>query len=212
MKKILLTSLVTFAFALTGFCSVTIAVLPYSVQYEGRIPKKLDTPEKILEATTLDGENYQTAMIDQLTRIAKKKKYMFLDINVIGQVQIDAMLRQKGIDTVASSMTNAEIAEAIGVTHVVRGTITRIFILSEAEAVGVGVINVLSGGNTSQRAITSTITVRHSTGDNLMDGNVYNLRANRTTRNTRPHQRALRDTFRKAARRSLRNIKKNGEE
>ena len=102
MKKILLTSIITLAFAITGLCSVTIAVLPYSVQYEGRIPKKLDTPEKIEEARTLDGENYQTAMIDQLTRMAKKKKYMFLDINVIGQVQIDAMLRQKGIDTTAS--------------------------------------------------------------------------------------------------------------
>ena len=211
MKKILLTSIITFAFVLTGLCSVTIAVLPYSVEYTGRIPKKLDTPEKILEARTLDGENYQTAMIEQLTRMSKKKKYMYMDINVIGQVQIDAMLRQKGIDTTASSMTNAEIAEAIGVTHVVRGSVVRTFILSEAEAVGVGIINVLSGGG-NQRAITSTITVRHSTGDNLMDGNVYNLRTTRTTRNTRPHQRALRDTFRKAARRSLRNIKKNEEQ
>jgi hypothetical protein len=211
MKNIVLTSIITFAFVLTGLCSVTIAVLPYSVEYTGRIPKKLDTPEKILDARRLDGENYQTAMIDQLTRISKKKKYMYMDINVIGQVQIDAMLRQKGIDTTASSMTNAEISEAIGVTHVVRGTVVRSFILSEAEAIGVGIINVLSGGD-NQRAITSTITVRHSTGDNLMDGNVYNLTTTRTTRNTRPHQRALGDTFRKAARRSLRNSKKNGEQ
>ena len=105
-------------------------------------------------------------------------------------------------------MTNAEIAQAIGVTHVVSGTVIRTFILSEAEAVGVGVINVLSGGS-NQRAITSTMTVRHSTGDNFMDGNVYNMRTVRTTRNTRPHQRALRDTFRKAARRSLKRIKKD---
>lgn len=212
MKKFVLTSIVTLAFALTGLCSVTIAVLPYSVEYQGRIPKKLDTPEKLEEARTLDGESYQTAMIDQLTRIAKKKKYMFLDINIIGQVQIDAMLRQKGIDTTASSMTNAEIAEAIGVTHVVRGTVTRTFILSEAEAVGVGIINVLSNNGSNQRAITSSIWVRHSTGDNLTDGNVYNMRVTRTTRNTRPHQRALRDTFRKAARRTLRKIKKNDDE
>ncbi|MDG1332487.1 MAG: hypothetical protein P8P74_09170 [Crocinitomicaceae bacterium] len=208
MKKILLTSIITLAFALTGLCSVTIAVLPYSVNYQGRIPKKLDTPEKILESQTADGESYQTAMIDQLTRIAKKKKYMFMDINVIGQVQIDAMLRKQGIDTTAASMTNAQIAEAIGVKHVVRGTVTRTFLLSEAEAMGVGVINVLSGGS-NQRTITSTMTVRHSTGDNFMDGNVYSMRVTRTTRNTRPHQRALRDTFRKAARRTLRAIKKN---
>lgn len=208
MKKIILASIISFAFALTGLCSVTIAVLPYSVQYQGRIPKKLDTPEKILEARTLDGEEYQTAMIEQLTRIAKKKKYAYLDINVIGQVQIDAMLRAKGIDTTAASMTNAEIAAAIGVTHVVRGSVTRTFFLSEAEAVGIGVINVLSGDLRS--AVTSTLVVRHSMGDSFTDGNVYSMQTSRSTKNTRPHQRALRDTFRKAARRSLRSIHKNG--
>lgn len=207
MKKIILASIITFAFALTGICSVTIAVLPYSVQYQGRIPKRLDTPEKILEARTLDGEEYQTAMIEQLNRFAKRKKYAYLDINIIGQVQIDAMLRAKGIDTLASSMSNAEIAAAIGVTHVVRGSVTRNFILSEGEAVGVGVINVLNGDLRS--AITSTLAIRHSIGDSFTDGNVYSMQTSRSTKNTRPHQRALRDTFRKAARRSLRNISKN---
>lgn len=207
MKKIILASIITFAFALTGFCSVTIAVLPYSVQYQGRIPKRLDTPEKILEARLLDGEEYQTAMIEQLNRMAKKKKYAYLDINIIGQVQIDAMLRAKGIDTTASSMSNSEIAAAIGVTHVVRGSVTRTFILSEGEAVGVGVINVLNGD--LRGAITSSLAIRHSIGDSFTDGNVYSIQTTRTTKTTRPHQRALRDTFRKAARRSLRNISKN---
>ena len=126
---------------------------------------------------------------------------------MIGQVQIDAMLRAKGIDTTAESMTNAQIAEAIGVTHVVRGSVTRTFLLSEGEAVGVGVINVLNGN--LQSAITSTLFVRHSIGDSFNDGNVYSMQTTRTTKNTRPHQRALRDTFRKASRRSLRNIDKD---
>lgn len=209
MKKILLASIMSFAFALTGLCSVTIAVLPYSVNYQGRIPKKLDTPEKILEARILDGEYYQTSMINYLTKLGKKKKYSFLDINVIGQVQIEAMLRKSGIDTTAASMTNAEIAAAIGVTHVVRGSVTRNFIMSEGEAFGLGAIGVLTGQTT--RAVTSFMEIVHSTGDSFSDGNVYTMQVSRTTTATKAHQRASRDTFRKASRRTMRAIKKNGE-
>ncbi len=210
MKKFLLASTMLFAFALTSLCSVTIAVLPYSVDYQGRIPKRLDTPEKIREASLLDGENYQTSMINYLTKLSNKKKYSFLDINVIGQVQIDAMLRKSGIDTTAASMTNAEIAAAIGVTHVVRGRVTRNFLLSEGEALGVGAIGVLTGQST--RAATSVMAIMHSTGDSFSDGNVYTMQVSRTTTLTREHQRASRDTFRKSSRRTMRAIKKKSEE
>jgi hypothetical protein len=209
MKKFFLASIMSFAFALTGLCSVTIAVLPYSVEYQGRIPEKLDTPEKILEARIIDGEDYQTSMINYLTKLVKRKKYTFLDIHVIGQVQIDAMLRKSGIDTTAASMTNAEIAAAIGVTHVVRGRVTRNFIMSEGEAFGVGVIGVLNGQ--ARRTATSIMMIMHSTGDDISDGNVYSLQVTRSTTATRPHQRAVRDTFRKASRRTMRAIKKQSE-
>jgi len=209
MKKIFLTSILAFAFALTGLCSVTIAVLPYDVEYQGRIPNRLDTPEKVLEARLLDGENYQNSMINYLTKLGQKRKYAYLDINVIGQVQIDAMLRQSGIDTTAASMTNAEIAAAIGVTHVVRGRVTRNFIMSEAEAVGLGMLAFLSGQ--PARPATSLISIFHSSGDNFSDGNVYTMDATRSTTSTRPNQRAVRDTFRKASRRTMRAIKKNSE-
>ncbi len=38
---------------------------------------------------------------------------------MIGQVQIDAMLKKSGIDTTVTTLTNEQIAQALGVTHVV---------------------------------------------------------------------------------------------
>jgi hypothetical protein len=204
MKKFVLTSIAIIAFTLTGICSVTIAVLPYQVTYQGNIPRKL-TDEQIEEKRTQDSENYQTMMIEYLTSMSKKKKYQFLDINVLGQIQVDAMLQANGIDTVASSLSDREIADAIGVTHVVRGAVTRHFIMSDAAAFGLNTIGVLTGDNV--RAVTSTMIINHSVRDAHVGANVYSRQFSRSTTATRPDQRALRDTFRKSARRTLRAIK-----
>jgi len=205
MRRFLLTSIATFAFALTGLCSVTIAVLPYSVTYRGNIPKKM-TEEKIEEGRRLDSENYQTAMIEQLTRMAKKKKYVFLDINVIGQRQIDAMLFKSGIDTLVNSLSNAEIAEILGVTHVLRGSVDQIFIMSDGAAMGVGAIGILTGNGGS--TATSSLNIRNALENLETNELTYSQQALRTTKVTRPAARALRSTFRQSSRRMLRRIKK----
>ncbi|MFK7786484.1 MAG: hypothetical protein AB8B56_15290, partial [Crocinitomicaceae bacterium] len=116
-------------------------------------------------------------------------------------------MRASGIDTVASSMTDREIADAIGVTHVVRGAVTRHFIMSDAAAFGLNTIGVLTGDNV--RAVTSTMVINHSTRDAFVGANVYSRQFARSTTATKPDQRALRDTFRKASRRTLRAIKNN---
>lgn len=206
MRKFILASITIFAFAFTGLCSITIAVLPYTVTYQGRTPDKM-TPEQIEEAQIQDGEKFQTSMINYLTNQSKKRKYQFLDIHVIGQVQIDAMLRKQGLDTIASSLTDREIADAIGVTHVVRGSMTRNFLLTDGEAVGIGMISVLLGD--TRRVVTSVITINHSVREAFVGASVCSIQASRTTTTIRPDQRAVRDTFRKASRRTLRTLKKN---
>lgn len=204
MKKFVLTFIVAIGFALTSFSSITIAVLPYDVTYQGRIPSKL-TDEQVEEARIQDGENYQMTMIEYLTSMSKKRKYLALDIHVIGQVQIDAMMRANGIDTVASSMSDREIADAIGVTHVVRGSVVRNFIMSDAAAFGLNTVGILTGEHV--RAVTSTMVINHSVRDAFVGASVYNRQFARSTTATKPHQRAARDTFRKAARRALKTIK-----
>jgi len=205
MKKFVLTFVAILAFAISGFCSITIAVLPYQVTYRGNIPQKL-TDEKLAEMQTQDSEKYQSEMIKYLTSQAKRRKYEELDIHVIGQVQIDAMLRAKGIDTVAWSMTDKEIADAIGVTHVLRGSMTKNFIMSDAAAVGLNTVGVLTG-NGSTRVVTSTISVTHSVRDAFVGASVFSRQWVRTTTAMRPDQRAIRDTFRKASRKMMRAIK-----
>ena len=208
MKNIILTIIVSFAFAFSGICSVTIAVLPYTVNYEGRIPKKM-TAEKMAEAILFDSEKYQTAMIEQLSRIANKKKYTYLDINVIGQVQIEAMLYKSGIDTLVNSLTNAQLAEALGVTHVVRGTVTRMFIMSNEEALGAGFVGVLSG--TTVSTATSGLNISNLLNDVTTNALVFSQQTSRTTKATRSDSRALRSVFRQSARRMLRKIKSKSE-
>lgn len=207
MKKALLTLIVSIGFAITAFSSVTIVVLPYAVNYQGRIPKKFETPEQIAEAIRQDGENYQTSMINYLTKMANKRKYAFLDVNILGQVQIDAMLKKSGIDAAVTTLSNEQIAEALGVTHVVRGALTRTFIMSEELALGVGVVGVLSGQPVS--TATSSMNITNSLEDMETEAVVFSRQSVRTTKPTRGDQSALRSSFRSSSRAMLRKINKN---
>lgn len=207
MKKALLTLVVVIGFAITAFSSVTIAVLPYSVNYQGRIPRKFETPEQIAEATRQDGETYQTSMINYLTRMSNKRKYAHLDINVIGQVQIDAMLRKAGIDAAVTTLSNEQLAEALGVTHVVRGSLTRTFIMSDELALGVGVVGVLSGQPVN--TATSSMNITNALEDMETNAVVFSRQSVRTTKPTRGDESSLRGAFRGSSRAMLRKIKKS---
>ncbi len=203
MKKVLLTFVFSLIFAITGFCSITIAVLPYTVRYEGRIPKKM-TPELIISGQIEDGTKYQTSIINYLTRMSNKKKYAYLDINVLGQVQIDAMLFKHGIDAAVTTLTNAQLAEALGVTHVVRGNVTRNFIMSDEASLALGVMNVFS--NQRVNNITSTINIINSMENMATNRATYSQQRLLSTKATRNDVRALRSTFRQSARRMGRKI------
>ncbi len=207
MKKALLTLVVVIGFAITAFSSVTIAVLPYSVNYQARITRKFETPGQITEAIRQDGENYQTSMIDYLTKTSNKRKYAHLDINVLGQVQIDAMLRKAGIDAAVTTLSNDQIAEALGVTHVVRGSLTRTFIMSDELALGVGVVGVLSGQTVN--TATSSMNITNALEDMETDAVVFSRQSIRTTKPTRGDQSALRGAFRGSSRAMLRKINKS---
>ena len=187
-------------------CSITIAVLPYTVNYQGRIPSKL-SQEQLEESRAQESENYQISMINYLTQMANRKKYLHLDINVIGQVQIDAMLNKAGIDTLVSSLTNAEIAEAIGVSHVMRGAVTKTFIMSDEASLALGAVGVLTGEPIYNA--TSSLNITNTLVD--MDNNrtAFSQQGTRTTKATRTDQRALRSVFRQSARRIGRKLKRN---
>ena len=206
MKKIVLASIASVLFAFTGMCSITIAVLPYTVNYQGRIPSKL-SQEQLEESRAQESENYQISMINYLTQMANRKKYLHLDINVIGQVQIDAMLNKAGIDTLVSSLTNAEIAEAIGVSHVMRGAVTKTFIMSDEASLALGAVGVLTGEPIYNA--TSSLNITNTLVD--MDNNrtAFSQQGTRTTKATRTDQRALRSVFRQSARRIGRKLKRN---
>lgn len=206
MRKFILASIATFAFAFTGICSITIAVLPYSINYQGRIPSKL-SEEQLEQSRLQESENYQTSMINYLTKMSNKQKYQYLDINIIGQVQIDAMLNKAGIDTLVSSLTNAEIAEAIGVSHVMRGAVTKTFIMSDEASLGLGAIGVLTGQPVYNA--TSSLNITNTLVNMDVNRTTFSQQGTRTTKATRPDQRALRSVFRQSARRIGRKLKKN---
>lgn len=205
MKKALLTSIAVVLFAFAGICSISIAVLPYDINYQGRIPNKY-TQEQLQEMRSQEGENYQTSMINYLTKMSNKRKYAYLDIHVIGQVQIDAMLRKAGIDTLVSTLTNAEIAEAIGVTHVLRGAVTKTFIMSDEASLGLGAVGVLTGQPVYNA--TSSLNITNTLVDMEMNRTSFSQQATRQTKATRSDQRALRSVFRQSSRRIGRKLKR----
>lgn len=205
MKKAILSAVAIVLLAFTGMCSISIAVLPYDVNYQGRIPAKL-TQEQLQERRAQEGENYQTSMINYLTKMANKRKYEHLDINVIGQVQIDAMLRKAGIDTLVSTMTDAEIAEAIGVTHVLRGAVTKTFIMSDEASLGLGAVGVLTGQPVYNA--TSSLNITNTLVDMEVNRTAFSQQATRTTKATRSDQRALQSVFRQSSRRIGRKLKR----
>lgn len=208
MKKALLTFAFFLAISINGFGQITIAVLPYSVNYDGRIPKKM-TPELITAARVEDATTYQTSMINYLTRMSNKKKYAYLDINVLGQVQIDAMLLKSGIDAAVTTLTNQQLAEALGVTHVVRGRVSRTFIMSDEASMGLGAIGVLTGQPVYNA--TSSLNITNTLENMSTNRATYSQQAIRTTKATRTDESALRSTFRQSARRMGRKLKKDND-
>jgi len=207
MKKIALLYLVFLGSFVSVVAQTTIAVLPYKISYEGRIPKKY-TPEDIAENQLQDGMNYQSAMINSLTRMSLKRGNRPLDITIISQGQLEAMILSKKLSQAQlDSMTNEEIADTLGISHIVRGSAIRTFIMSDEMSLGISAVSILT--NQPLMNATSQINLINSLEDVKGDGTIFSRQFVRTTSATRSDDQSLRDSFRKSSRRMFKIMKKS---
>lgn len=204
MKRRSLLAVLFAGMLLPAIAQTTIAVLPYKISYEGRVPKKL-TPEQVTDLQEQDGRNYQANMINSLTRKSIKRSNLALDVTVLSQGQIEALLLQHNIsDEQLDRMTNEQLADSLGVSHVVRGSATRTFIMSDEMSLGITAIGVLT--NQSLMNITSNINIINALEESN-GGTVFSRQFIRSTSALRSDDQSLRDTFRKSARKMFRNLR-----
>lgn len=196
----------SFFFSILSFATTTIAVLPYKVFYDGRIPKKY-TPEQLEEKRVQDAETYQQLMISYLLKTQQKRKYQFQDVVILGQDQIAAILDKNGV-TLAKldSLTNQDLERILGVTHVLRGTANRNFIMSDEMSLGMSAIGVVSGR--SMYNVTSQINVSNSLNDIKTNRAVVIRNYSRSTTATRSDERVLRYTFRNTSKKIFKEFSK----
>lgn len=203
MKNLLLLSILLVSGFLPLFGQTTIAVLPYTISYEGRIPRKF-TPEMITDLQEQDGQNYQASMINSLTRISLKRSKMALNISVLSQGQIEGLLASKNMTYAQlAGLTNEQIADSLGVTHVVRGRATKTFIMSDEMSLGMTAVGVLTGQNVIN--ITSQIILFNSL-EETKGQTVFSRGFRRSTSAVRSDDQSLRDTFRKSSRKMFKRL------
>jgi len=205
MKRYLLLSALLFCLLMTGFAATTIGVLPYKIAYDGRIPKKY-TAEQIEANRIQDGRSYQASMINYLTKMNNKRSNKELDVTVLSQRQIDALIAEHNLTTAQlDSLTNEQLAEILGITHVVNGSATRTFIMSDELSLGISAVSILTG----QPMINATanISLISTLEDVETNGTVFSRQFNRTTSATRSDEQSLRDAFRKSSRRMFRALR-----
>lgn len=203
MKRRFLLSVLFLVGLLPAFAQTTIAVLPYKISYEGRIPQKY-TPEMIAEMQEQDGQNYQVSMINSLTRNSLKRKNIAKDVTILSQGQIEGLLAEhKMTYAQLENMTNEQIADSLGVTHVVRGTATRTFVMSDEMSLGITAVNILT--NTGMTNITSQINLINSL-EEAKGNTVFSRGFVRTTSAVRSDDQSLRDTFRKSSRKMFKRL------
>jgi hypothetical protein len=205
MKKYILLSTLLFGLLMSAFATTTIGVLPYKIAYEGRIPKKYTT-EEIQAYRLQDGRSYQASMINYLTKMNRKRSNKALNVTVLSQHQIDALIAEKNISAEQiDSLTNNELAKILGITHVVLGSATRTFIMSDELSLGISAASILTG----QPMINATANISLiSTLENVAtNGTVFSRQFNRTTSATHSDEKSLRDAFRKSSRRMFRALR-----
>lgn len=207
MKKLFTTTAILFLLVLSA-SSQTIAVLPYKITYEGRIPKKY-TPEQIATSIKNEGRNYQTSMINYLVKMNNKSRNKKMGLKIISQGQIDALLNEKGISqSKLDSMTNKQIAETLGVTYVVRGTASRNFIMSDELSMGISAVQIITNGSVGFITATSNVVIINALED-LETGNTeFSKQFNRVTSPGRSDEQNLRDVFRYSARKMMKAFRK----
>ena len=188
------------------FAQKTIAVLPYKISYEGRIPKKF-TPEDITENQLQDGRNYQASMINYLSKMSYKRSNLLVDATVLSQMELNALIAKNKLTMEQlDSMTNEQIADTLGVSHIVRGSAIRTFIMSDEMSLGISAVSILT--NQQIMNATSHINIINSLEEVKGDGTIFSRQFLRTTSATRSDDQTLRDAFRKSSRRMFKTMKK----
>jgi len=207
MKKTILLPFLLLGIIYPAIAQKTIAVLPYKISYEGRIPKKF-TPENIQENQLQDGRNYQASMINSLSRLSYKRSNIPLDVTVLGQMELEGLIASKKLTLEQmDSMTDKQIADTLGVTHIVRGTAIRTFIMSDEMSLGITAVSILT--NQQLMNATSNINIINSLEEVNGDGTIFSRQFMRTTSATRSDDQSLRDAFRKSSRRMFKIMKKS---
>lgn len=200
MKKLIILSSIFFSIIYSGICETIIGVLPYKIVYEGRIPKKF-TPELIESSTKAEGKSYQASMINYLTKMNAKHKNKKLNVKILSQGQIEALMLQKNVTTKQlDTLTNSQLAELLGVNHVVRGSATRTFIMSDEMSLGITAIGIITNGNIGLMNTSSNINIINSLENIETNNLIFSKQFNRVTSATRSDEQNLRDTFRYSAR------------
>lgn len=204
MKKLFFTLVIALV-SLSTTARTTIAVLPYTISYEGRIPTKY-TPEQLEEMRKQDGEIYQQFMINYLNKMGAKKKNWTLDINVLSQSDLTSILNKNNIkQTKIDSLTNEELANVLGVTYIIRGSVTRTFIMSDELSLGITAVSAVT--KQPLYNTTSYLNILNSLHDSQSSRTLFSRVFIRSTTAIKTDERALRDTFRKSSRKMCRKLR-----
>lgn len=204
MKALLFIPAFLACFALQA--QTTIAVLPYSVSYQGNIPKKF-TQEQLDEARRQESVSYQASMINYLSRTMQKRSYRNLDLSVLSSSQTEALLAKNNLTTASlDTLSNDELATILGVSHVVRGTVNRSFIMSDELSLGITAIGVATGNGTGMMNTTSMIQVINSLEEVPANDILFTRQYMRRTTALKSDEQSLRDTFRKSSRKMLKRM------
>lgn len=209
MKRVLLTTILTFAIVLGAIGKNVIAVLPYNINYDGRIPKRLDSINLAL-IKSQESKFYQASMINYLTKYNSKRRFRKASTSILSQSQVSALLIEKGLtDKDLAMLTNEKLAEILNVSHVVRGSATRTFIMSEELSAGIQAVSILTGNQGVLPTATSTVNVIN-TLENVNDNNtVYSRQFRRSTSATRSDEQSIRYELSASSRKMLRIMRRN---
>lgn len=184
----------------------TIAVLPYSVNYQGNIPKKFTT-EQLEEARRQESESYQAFMINSLSRRILRRPYRNFDLSVLSSSQTEALLAKSALTTASlDTLSNEKLAEILGVTHVVRGTVDRTFIMSDELSMGITAVGVLTGQGAGMMNTTSMLTIINALEVVPESDILFSRQYVRRTTAFKTDEQSLRSTFRRSSKRMLKRV------
>lgn len=206
MKKLVFIPAIIACLSFQLQAQTTIAVLPYSVNYQGNIPKKF-TQEQLDEARRKESESYQASMINSLSRKMQKRAYRNFDLSVLSVSQTEALLAKNNLATAAlDTLSNEQLVTILGVSHVVRGNVERTFIMSDELSLGITAIGVVTGNSPGMMNTTSMLQVINAIEMVPANEIVYSRQFMRRTTAMKSDEQSLRDTFRKSSRHMLKRI------